>query len=477
MNLFRNSSFLFLIVLTLRTAQMLNAVEPTHIKPDLACLKNQIESSKAVCFFENGCCHSFASDRCRIELTSVDINPLEVTFIEGSISMDRDNNRLCFQGLKPTPKEHYSGFYGVQLFVRKEEMYSTREEVVSMNFMFQHLLLGAVPPNENRLESLLMCMDLGDEIDSFSQDTFISVEMITLRPQRDEPAVSYPGFHMLCSLDTIKIQSSGCQLESVTRVPHTCNMTQDYDYVTENEIESTIEHGTGFGHLDDDLFPQKEPRATPNPPVNIEAKWTTMELVLSLTITAILIIGCAVAIFLGIYLRSSFFKRRSNTNESPSEDLNNMATPDQKEGYTGPNSQQRSANHKESTPQTTSSLADESEEAPYSQQVLRNSAFPRRKHHHTEPASVSLNMNRLLDQEARENEQLLGENTNDSLAPNYECTLVFFYVYNFELIAQFSKIWLLPSISVTRLSLPVKLFGSCILMTFIWNSFHMTNAF
>ena len=103
-------------------------------------------------------------------------------------------------------------------------------------------------------------------------DTFISVEMITLRPQRDEPAVSYPGFHMLCSLDTIKIQSSGCQLESVTRVPHTCNMTQDYDYVTENEIESTIEHGTGFGHLDDDLFPQKEPRATPN--VSLKLSYT-----------------------------------------------------------------------------------------------------------------------------------------------------------------------------------------------------------
>ena len=133
--------------------------------------------------------------------------------------------------------------------------------------------------------------------------------------------------------------------------------------------------------------------------------------------------------FLHAFIRSSFFKRRpNNNNERPSEDLSNMATPDQNEGCNGPNSQQRSANHKESTPQTTSSLADESEEAPYSQQVMRNSAFPRRKHHHTESASVSLNMNLLLEEEAGETEQLLGKNTNDSLAPNYECTLVFFYV-------------------------------------------------
>ena len=91
-------------------------------------------------------------------------------------------------------------------------------------------------------------------------DTFIAVEMIPLRPHKDELAVSYPGFHMLCSLDTIKIQRSGCQLESITRVPHTCNMTQN-EYVIEDEIESTINIGTGFGHLDDGLVPQEEPRA------------------------------------------------------------------------------------------------------------------------------------------------------------------------------------------------------------------------
>ena len=61
---------------------------------------------------------------------------------------------------------------------------------------------------------------------------------------------------MLCDLDTIEIEKSGCKLVSIKRKPHTCEETQNYDDVVEQYIEPV--DIDDVGNSVDEVFPQAE---------------------------------------------------------------------------------------------------------------------------------------------------------------------------------------------------------------------------
>ncbi|XP_075245707.1 uncharacterized protein LOC142339507 [Convolutriloba macropyga] len=226
--------------------------------------------------------------------------------------MDRKNNRLCIESLYVNPYGHPSGFHGVQLFITKSHLVFAIDEDVSMNFMFQHRFKRA----RAQMESLLMCMDLGDEIDSLSREAFISVlELIPLRPHDGFPAVRYPGSPMLCDLDTIEIEKSGCKLVSIKRKPHTCEETQNYDDVVEQYIEPV--DIDDVGNSVDEVFPQAEQPTSSFKPDDLDTgnMWTTFELLTSVFLTAVVTI-CLVIIILFIKSRVTRGKKADSQPET-----------------------------------------------------------------------------------------------------------------------------------------------------------------
>ncbi|XP_063728548.1 uncharacterized protein LOC134856112, partial [Symsagittifera roscoffensis] len=212
---------------------VVNLVQST----ELDCM-NQLESSKGRCFLtlrnQQQCCHVFASEACREELSTPDDDaPPFVGFIPNSLAFDRDRNQLCLHGLDMRTGEKTSSLYGFQIYARKWHKDWTKEEVTSLNYMLPKSprFPSVVPkdPKLNPLKDIIICFDLGTEIKSTIPDVYVTVELILLKPDKQATPVQHPDNPIsLCTLDSLHLEKEGrCEVKRMELTPHTCEIKEE----------------------------------------------------------------------------------------------------------------------------------------------------------------------------------------------------------------------------------------------------------